>query len=77
MKDYINRMMNERNELYLKLGKLETFISKNYGSLDNAERVLMHKQNQLMRDYMYILDARISHAIVKEQLKEDSEEDEK
>lgn len=71
MKDYINRMMDERNELSLKLGKLETFISKHYGSLDNAEKVLMHKQNQLMRDYMHILDARIAHAILKEQLKED------
>ena len=70
MKDYIYRMMDERKELVKKWEKLLGFFNKNRHNLDDTERYLLEKQDQLMSQYIFILDARISHAILKEQ-KED------
>lgn len=70
MKDYIYRMMDGRKELVEKWEKLLGFFNKNRRNLDDTERYLLEKQDQLMSQYIFILDARISHAILKEQ-KED------
>ncbi len=70
MKDYIYRMMDERKELVEKWEKLLGFFNKNRRNLDDTERYLLEKQDKLMSQYIFILDARISHAILKEQ-KED------
>lgn len=70
MKDYIYRMMDERKELVEKWEKLLGFFNKNGCNLDDTERYLLEKQEQLMPQYIFILDARISHALLKEQ-KED------
>ena len=71
MKDYIYRMMDERKDLVDKYEKLTRFKNNNYHNLDDTERYLMRKQAEVIDTYINILDARISHATLKEQLKED------
>ena len=71
MKDYIYRMMDERKDLVEKYEKLTKFKRNNYHNLDNTERYLMKEQAEVIDTYINILDARISHATLKEQLKED------
>jgi hypothetical protein len=70
MKDYIYRMMDERKDLVEKWEKLTRFKNNNYNNLDDTERYLMQEQVEIIDTYIWILDARISHAILKEQ-KED------
>lgn len=71
MKDYIYRMMDERKDLVEKYVKLTRFKNSNYLNLDDTERYLMKEQAEVIDTYINILDARISHATLKEQLKED------
>lgn len=70
MKDYIYRMMDERKNLVEKYEKLTRFKNNNYHNLDDTERYLMKEQAEVIDTYINILDARISHATLKEQLKE-------
>lgn len=70
MKDYIYRMMDDRKDLVEKWEKLTRFKNNNYHNLDDTERYLMQEQVKIIDSYIWILDARISHAILKEQ-KED------
>lgn len=70
MKDYIYRMMDDRKDLVEKWEKLTRFKNNNYHNLDDTERYLMQEQVEIIDKYIWILDARISHAILKEQ-KED------
>ena len=71
MKDYIYSMMDERKDLVEKYEKLTRFKNNNYHNLDDTERYLMKEQAEVIDTYINILDARISHATLKEQLKED------
>lgn len=71
MKDYIYRMMDERRALSEKMCTLMGSRSDNSKIIDDTERYLLRRQSDVMDAYIEILDARISHAIVKEQLKED------
>lgn len=71
MKDYIYHMMDERKDLVEKYEKLTRFKNNNYHNLDDTERYLMKEQAEVIDTYINILDARISHATLKEQLKED------
>lgn len=71
MQDYIYRMMDERNALVEKHAKLTRFRNNNDHNLDATERYLMTEQADVMYAYIEILDARISHASLKEQTKED------
>lgn len=70
MKDYIYRMMDDRKYLVEKWEKLTRFKNSNYHNLNDTERYLMQEQVEIIDKYIWILDARISHAILKEQ-KED------
>lgn len=70
MKDYIYRMMDERKDLFTKWEKLCAYMNKKCHDLNATERYLMGEQERIMLHYISILDARISHAILKEQ-KED------
>lgn len=70
MKGYIYRMMDDRKDLVEKWEKLTRFKNSNYHNLDDTERYLMQEQVEIIDKYIWILDARISHAILKEQ-KED------
>lgn len=66
MKDYIYRMMDDRKDLVEKWEKLTRFKNNNYHNLDDTERYLMQEQVKIIDKYIWILDARISHAILKE-----------
>lgn len=70
MKDYIYDMIDLRNSLDKEWDKLTDIVKKEFGSIDDTEVFLMNKQKELTEKYMDVLDARISHAILKEQ-KED------
>lgn len=70
MKDYIYEMIDLRNSLDKEWDKLTDIVKKEFGSIDDTEVFLMKKQIELTEKYMDVLDARISHAILKEQ-KED------
>lgn len=70
MKDYIYDMIDLRNSLDKEWDKLTDIVKKEFGSIDDTEVFLMNKQIELTEKYMDVLDARISHAILKEQ-KED------
>lgn len=71
MKGYIYRMMDDRKDLVEKWEKLTRFKNNNYHNLDDTERYLMQEQVEIIDKYIWILDARISHATLKEQIKED------
>lgn len=66
MKGYIYRMMDDRKDLVEKWEKLTRFKNNNYHNLDDTERYLMQEQVEIIDKYIWILDARISHAILKE-----------
>lgn len=70
MKDYIYDMIDLRNSLDKEWDTLTDIVKKKCGSIDDTEVFLMKKQIELTEKYMDVLDARISHAILKEQ-KED------
>lgn len=70
MKEYIYNMIDLRNSLDKEWDKLTDIVKKKFGSIDDTEVFLMKKQIELTEKYMDVLDARISHAILKEQ-KED------
>lgn len=71
MKDYIYDMIDLRNSLDKEWDKLTDIVKKKFGSIDDTEVFLMKKQIELTEKYMDVLDARISHDTLKEQLKED------
>lgn len=70
MKDYIYEMIDLRNFLDRERDTLTDIVKKKFGSIDDTEVFLMNQQIELTEKYMDVLDARISHAILKEQ-KED------
>lgn len=70
MKDYIYDMIDLRNSLDKEWDKLTDIVKKKFGSIDDTEVFLMNEQIELTEKYMNILDARITHALLKEQ-KED------
>lgn len=69
LKDYIERMKNERDELSEKLEKLNRFRRQNFHMLDKTEWYLMKSQQNVMQEYVDILNARIAHAVLKRQSK--------
>lgn len=70
MKDYIYEMIDLRNFLDREWDTLTDIVKNKFGSIDDTEVFLMKKQIELTEKYMDVLDARIPHAILKEQ-KED------
>ena len=70
MKDYMYEMIDLRNSLDKEWDKLTDIVKKKFGSIDDTEVFLMKQQIELTEKYMDVLDARISHATLKEQ-KED------
>lgn len=69
MEAYIERMKNERQELADKQEKLMNFLRTHFGQLDKTEWYLMSSQASVMRKYINVLDARITHAELKENQK--------
>lgn len=66
MKAYIERMKKERQELADKQEKLMIFLRTHFGQLDKTEWYLMSSQSSAMSNYIRVLDARITHAELKE-----------
>lgn len=66
MKAYIERMKKERQELADKQEKLMNFLRTHFGQLDKTEWYLMSSQSSVMSKYIQVLDARITHAELKE-----------
>ena len=66
MKAYIERMKKERQELADKQEKLMIFLRPHFGQLDKTEWYLMSSQTSAMSKYIQVLDARITHAELKE-----------
>ena len=66
MEAYIERMKNERQELADKQEKLMNFLRTHFGQLDKTEWYLMSSQASVMRKYINVLDARLTHAELKE-----------
>lgn len=66
MKDYIERMKDEGQELVEKLDKLSAFRYRHCAQLDETELYLMKEQIKVIDKYIRILNARIAHAITKE-----------
>lgn len=61
MEDFKKRLIVERDELVVKLAKLESFIeSPRFESLDERNRELLIAQCDAMRRYYAILNMRIS-----------------
>jgi len=54
------RVIIEKDELYLKLGRLEVFMAGViYGQLDEAEQDRLKRQHDAMETYLKILQERI------------------
>lgn len=61
MEDFKKRLIVERDELAVKLAKLESFIeSPRFESLDKRNGELLIAQHDAMRTYYTILNVRIS-----------------
>lgn len=71
MKEYIYDMIDLRNSLDKVRDELTDTLKHKFGGLEDTEVYLMKAQIELTEKYMDVLDARISHATLKEQLKED------
>ena len=71
MKEYIYDMIDLRNSLDKVRDELTDTLKHKFGGLEDTEVYLMKAQIEVTQKYMDVLDARISHATLKEQLKED------
>lgn len=61
MQDFQNRVIAEKEELDLKLGKLEVFlVSAHFFGLDDSERARLKEQHNVMQKYSSILGRRIA-----------------
>lgn len=65
---YIFRMKNEKKELEFKLNKLQNFLKENSGILMSCEKELMLGQEEIMKEYIGILEQRIGLSLTKEEV---------
>lgn len=63
---YIDRMKNEKQELEIKISKMDDFMHGNTSKLTVKERMLMVYQRWVMKEYIRVLEARIGFALTKE-----------
>ena len=61
MKQYIERMINEKKELEGRIGKAEKAIASNPFDMDETSKHLLGKQVDAMKVYADILDQRIKY----------------
>lgn len=71
MKEYIYDMIELRNSIDKVWDELTDTLKHKFGDLEDTDVYLIKAQIALTEKYMDVLDARISHATLKEQLKED------
>lgn len=65
MKQYIERMINEKQELECKIARAEKVIATNPFDLDEMSRHLLEKQVQAMKAYSDVLHQRIKYEVGK------------
>ena len=59
--EYKTRVLDERSALHDKIDKLAAFLkTPTYSGLDDEDRALLSQQLRAMRNYIDILDERIS-----------------
>lgn len=55
------RVIEERDELKIKLAKLLSFLdTRTFSALSEAERLRLHRQSTYMAEYAAVLDERIA-----------------
>ncbi len=63
--NHIDRMLDERSELVIKVNRLQVFIgSDTYKALDVRDQELMVNQRYVMHQYIELLSKRIERATV-------------
>lgn len=64
---FLSRMIEERNQLVIKLTKLEDFVTNNeaFKGLDEADQKLLTQQAEVMCLYAVVLEKRITRAQAK------------
>lgn len=68
MKDYLKRMIAERDELQKRIPRLSSFLEVNFGSdFDARKFILMSRQLGLMIGYLDVLQERIDLEIGEEE----------
>ena len=61
MKEYQERVLHERSDLWIMLTKLNKFIeSSEYTHLDSEDKRLLIRQTDSMKQYIDVLDERIN-----------------
>jgi hypothetical protein len=61
MRDFVERLLDEREELYIKTTKLEHFIQSDKAeSMDKIAFLLLTAQLEAMKTYHRVLDERIT-----------------
>lgn len=65
---YIDRMEEEKEELEVKMAKMDRFMRGNANKLMVEERILMYHQRQVMKEYIRVLEDRIKFALTKEEV---------
>ena len=67
MVEFKIRLIKERDELDDKINKLHDFLfSQNFYVLDKEQKILLHEQYKVMRQYLNILNCRIDLLLTKE-----------
>lgn len=57
--NYVDRMKIELSELLNRYNKLEKFYNDNFNKIENAKRIMMKKQKEIMYEYINILIVRL------------------
>lgn len=60
MKDYVSRMIKERDELKARIDKAQRFLDRNATSMNVEDRDLLIRQVQTMWEYHTILEMRLN-----------------
>ena len=73
MKDYVKRLLEEKNEVSERLQKLKKFLSVEKIPLTEKQRELLEKQASIMSEYESILHERIllENYLEKERMKKE------
>ena len=60
MKDYVERMIKEHDELTGRIKKAQRFIDRNAATMNPVDKELLVRQIQLMWEYHSVLELRLS-----------------
>lgn len=61
MEQHVERMMQEKNELEIKIGKAKKAIEENPFGMDEQQMFLLSEQIAVMENYLSILNNRIGY----------------